>query len=152
LVVTYGRRKTIMPRAFLLVVIAALAPQVAAAHVVRHSSIPEAYHGAWAPVETDCKDDKSVITLSARTYVGPAGSCTVDYVSETSGPSGAIYSARLQCPASGAQAQENTIVNLIFRSADAGRILVGPTFESLAAHRRCSASGPAAKQRQQSRV
>ena len=132
-----------MPRAFLLVVIAALAPQVATAHVVRHSSIPEAYRGAWAPVETDCKDDKSVITLSAKAYIGPAGSCMVDYVS---GPSGAIYSARLQCPGSGVQAQKKTIVNLIFRSADAGQILVGPTFESLAAHRRCSASGAAAKQ------
>jgi hypothetical protein len=75
-----------MPRAFLLVVIAALAPQVATAHVVRHSSIPEAYRGAWAPVETDCKDDKSVITLSAKAYVGPAGSCMVDYVTSPSRP------------------------------------------------------------------
>src|SRR5262249_54781001 len=70
------------------------------------------YRGAWAPIETDCKDDKSVITLSAKAYVGPAGSCMVDYVSETAGPSGAIYSARLQCPGSGAQAQKKTIVNL----------------------------------------
>jgi len=135
-----------MTRAFLLVVIAALAPQVATAHVVRHSSIPEAYWGRWAPVETDCKDNKSVITLSANAYAGPAGSCTVEYVSETSGPSGAIYSARLECHGSGGPSEKKMIINLIFRSADAGQILVGPTFESLAAHRRCSATGPAAKQ------
>src|SRR5262245_51946534 len=39
----------IMRKMLLITAIAALAPQAATAHVVRHGSIPEAYWGTWAP-------------------------------------------------------------------------------------------------------
>jgi hypothetical protein len=136
-----------MHKAFVVGVIAAFASQIASAHVVRHNSIPEPYWGTWAPGEGACSaDDKSAIVLSAKAYIGPAGSCALDYVSETSSPSGAVYSARLLCPGAGAQAQKKTVVNLIFRSDGAGGMSAGPTFTSLKAHRRCSAIAPAVKQ------
>jgi hypothetical protein len=78
--------------------IVALLPQVANAHVVRHSSIPQALWGTWTTAGVTCADgDKTAIVLSAKAYVSPAASCTVDSVSETPGEQGATYSARLQC-------------------------------------------------------
>ena len=129
-----------MCKMFVLAVIAALAPQIANAHVVRHNSIPEAYWGTWSPGEGGCGDgDKAAIVLSAKAYVGPAGSCAVDYVSETPSQDGAMYSARLLCPGTGAKAKKS-VVNLIFRSDGSGGISAGPTFAGLKAHRRCPAT------------
>jgi hypothetical protein len=132
-----------MRTAFVLMVVVAVAPQVASAHVVRHNSIPEVYWGTWSPGATCSADDKAAIVLTAKGYVGPAGNCSVDYVSETATPKGSTYSARLLCPGTGAH--KKTVVNLIFRSDADGGISAGPTFVSLKAHRRCSASDPAAK-------
>ena len=116
-----------MHKGLVLAVVATLAPQVATAHVVRHNSIPELYWGTWAPGDGECSaGDKSAIVLAARTYAGPSGSCAVDYVSETPGPDGAIYSARLMCPSPGAKAKK-TVVNLIFRSDGADRVSFGPS-------------------------
>jgi len=128
----------------LLALFAPLVPQAATAHVVRHNSVPEAYWGTWIPDTGACSaDDKSAIVLTAKDYVGPAGKCSVDYVSETPAPKGAaIYSARLLCPGTGAQKK---VVNLIFRSDAGGGISAGPTFASLKTHRRCSESGAATK-------
>jgi hypothetical protein len=130
---------------FVVAVIAAGAPQIANAHVVRHKWIPELFWGTWSTGEGACGDgDKAAIVLSANAYVGPAGSCAVDYVSETPSPDGATYSARLLCPGAGAKAKK-TVVNLIFRSDGSDRISAGASFTALKAHRRCSASGPPAK-------
>ena len=130
-----------------LLLIAALAPQVAGAREIRRPAIPEPFWGTWAPADNGCKEkDAAAIVLSATAYAGPAGSCVVKYVTEIPGRDGPIYSARLQCPAAGAQPRANKFVDLIIRSGDAGQISLGPTFESLAAHRRCAASAPAAKQ------
>ena len=129
-----------------LVLAGVIAPHVAAAHVVRHSAIPETYVGTWAPDPAACRDGKAVITLSANAYVGPAGSCVVDYVSETAEPKGSTFSARMQCSNLQGQAQKRTIANLIMRPDGADRISLGPTFESLKAYQRCSQSAPAGKQ------
>ena len=134
-----------MRKLFVLAVIAAVAPQIANAHVVRHNSIPEVYWGTWSTGEGACGDgDKAAIVLAAKTYVGPAGTCAVDYVSETPSPDGATYSARLLCPGTGAKAKK-TVVNLIFRSDGSGGMSAGASFAGLKAHRRCSASSPPAK-------
>jgi hypothetical protein len=135
-----------MHKGFVLALIVTLAPHVASAHVVRHASVPEAYWGTWAPGEGECTaSDKSAIVLAARTYAGPAGSCAVDYVSETPSPKGALFSARLLCPSPGAQAKK-TVVNLMFRSDGADKVSFGPAFDGMKAHRRCAATTPAAKQ------
>jgi hypothetical protein len=135
--------EAIIRTALVLMAVVAVAPQVARAHVVRHNSVPEAYWGTWSPGAACSADDKSAIVLAAKTYVGPAGNCSVDYVSETATPKGSTYSARLLCPGTGAR--KKTVANLIFRSDADGGISAGPTFESLKAHRRCSTSDPAAK-------
>jgi hypothetical protein len=134
-----------MRNTLVLAVIAALAPQIANAHVVRHNAVPEVYWGTWSPGDGPCGEgDKGAIVLSAKAYVGPAGNCVVEAVSETPSPDGATYSARLLCPGKGAKAKK-TVVNLIFRSEGADGISAGATFEGLKAHRRCSASAPAKK-------
>jgi hypothetical protein len=134
-----------MRRAVLLI-IAALAPQLASAHVVRHNAIPETYQGTWASDPAACKDRKAVITLSAKAYVGPAGSCVVDAVSETAEPKGSTFSARMQCSNPQGQAQKKTVANLIMRPDGPDRLSLGPGFESLTAYQRCSESAPAGKQ------
>ena len=134
-----------MRTAFALMAAVAIAPQVASAHVVRHSSIPEIYWGTWAPGRDACNvDDKAAFVLSAKAYVGPAGNCSVDYVSETATPKGSTYSARLLCPGTGAQ-KKRTVSNIIFRSDADGGMSAGSSFAGLKAHRRCSTSDPAAK-------
>lgn len=134
-----------MRTALALMIVVAVAPQIASAHVVRHNSIPESYWGTWAPGQGECTgDDKAAIVLTAKSYVGPAGTCSVDYVSETPTPKGSTYSARLLCP--GTKAQKQSVYNLIFRSDAGGGISVGATFTGLKGHRRCSASTPPKQQ------
>jgi hypothetical protein len=129
-----------MRRIVVLAALAALAPQAAAAHVVRHGEMPQAYRGTWAPGTGPCKDgDAAAIVLTAKTYAGPAGSCTIEYVSETATPRGAMFSARLRCSGAGGQAHKAAAANLIIRPAGADRISAGPTFDKLTTHRRCSA-------------
>jgi hypothetical protein len=135
-----------MHKTALAALVAALVPQITAAHVVRHKSIPEGYWGKWAPGAGPCKDgDPSAMVLSANAYVGPAGRCTVDFVSETPSARGATYSVRLQCSNQGAQAQKKTVVNLIIRDG-ATQLAAGPDFNSLRSYHRCSPTQPSAKQ------
>jgi hypothetical protein len=130
-----------MRSALLLALIAALSSRVADAREIRRDAIPEALWGTWATGTGACKDgDKSPTVLSAKSYAGPAGSCVIDYVIEVPGRGGAIYSARMRC--SGSQPETKTIANLIIRPGNDGQISLGPTFESLAAHRRCPAGEP----------
>jgi hypothetical protein len=130
-----------MRGALLLALIAALSCRVADAREIRRDAIPEAFQGTWATSTGACKDgDKSPIVLSATSYAGPAGSCVIDYVMEVPGRGGAIYSARMHC--SGSQPEAKTIANLIIRPGNDGQISLGPTFESLVAHRRCPAAEP----------
>jgi len=136
-----------MRKVTLLAIIAALSLQAAAAREIRREAIPETFWGTWAPGTDACKEgETSTIVLSARAYVGPAGSCVVRYVTEIPGRASPIYSARLQCPGSGGQPQKQAFANLIIRPEGSGQISAGPTFESLVAHHRCAASAPAAKQ------
>ena len=102
--------------------------------------MPEIFRGTWASGNDACKaGDKSKVVLDAKSYMGPAGSCIIDYVMEVPGP---IYSARMRCSEGGLQTQAKTIANLIIRPSTAGQILVGSTFESLSAHDRCPAAEP----------
>ena len=130
-----------MRKAALLVFFAVFVPQVAAAssHIVRHSSIPEAYWGTWAPADTTCKDaDKSTtLVISAQAYVTSATNCAVEAVYEPPSPKDVVYTARLQC--STGQAQQKTTANLIIRQAEGNQIYVGPDFPSLKPYQRCSA-------------
>jgi hypothetical protein len=134
-------------RSALLLAIFVLSSQVADAREIRRDNIPEAFLGTWATTPDGCKDGgknggkdaaKSPIVLAARSYAGPAGNCDVDYVMETPGRGGAIYSVRMHCQP--AQQKTKVFTNLIIRQGDGEQISLGPTFESLAAHRRCPAA------------
>jgi hypothetical protein len=135
-------------RTLLLMLIAALSVQAATARELRRDTMPENFWGTWAPRTDACKEkDPAAILLSAKAYAGPAGSCAIDYVTEIPGRGGIpIYSARMRCPGSGAQAKKQTIANLIIRPEEGGQISAGPTFEKLVAHRRCAADAPAKQQ------
>ena len=130
-----------MRNASVLVLIAVLSSPLADAREIRRDAIPDAFWGTWATSADACKDaDKAPVVLSAKSYAGPAGSCDVDFVMETPGVGAATYSARMHC--SGAGAQAGTVAYLIIRPGADGQISLGPTFESLAAHRRCPAGEP----------
>ena len=130
-----------MRSASLLALIAALSSQLADAREIRRDAIPEAFWGTWAASTGVCKDaDKSATVLSARSYAGPSGSCDVDYVTEIPGRGGAIYSARMRC--AGSQTQTRTITNLIIRPGADGQVSLGPSFDSLVMHHRCTGGEP----------
>ncbi len=100
---------------------------------VRHKTIPESIWGRWAPGTEVCKNaDKSVIVLSATTYVSSEANCTVDWVAETAGARGPIYSAYIQCSNRAGKSQRTTS-NLIILPRDANQISVGFEFGSLKA-------------------
>src|SRR5262249_18772939 len=121
-----------------LAFIAVLSSQISDAREIRRDAIPESFWGTWAPSTGACGDaDKPPIVLSAKSYAGPAGSCDINFVMEVPGRDGAIYSARMSC--SNSQQQAKTTANLIIRPDSAEQISLGPTFESLAVHRRCPA-------------
>lgn len=123
----------------LLAVLALVASDVATADVVRHGSIPEAYRGTWM-AGAGTEPEKSVIVLSAKTYVSREASCRVDSVSQTAGARGSIYSAHSQCldPADGVG--KKTASNLIIWPDGINRIAAGPDFTKLTIFHRCSAT------------
>jgi hypothetical protein len=128
-----------MRKVALLAVFALVASDVATADVVRHGSIPEAYRGMWM-ADAGTEPEKSVIALSAKTFVSREANCGVNWVSQTAGARGSIYSAHLQCfnPADGAG--KKTVSNLIIWPHDINQIAAGPEFTKLTIFHRCSAT------------
>ena len=124
--------------------IVVLTPCVAMAHVVRHTTFPDAYQGTWATEAASCAPDKGAIVISAKTYVAPGATCTVVYVDETAGTNGSIFAARLSCSSGTDKAAKKSFTNVIIRP-DKDGMSVGPTFESLAAYQRCPSSGEETK-------
>ena len=113
---------------------------------VRHTTIPESFWGSWAPGADVCKKtDKSVIVLSATTYVTPEASCIVDWVAETSGARGPIYSAHIQCLERAGKAQRMTF-DLIILPRNANQISLGSEFGTLKTYQRCSDNESTPKQ------
>jgi hypothetical protein len=128
-----------MRNAVILAVFSMLVSRVATADVVRQGSIPESYAGMWiASAGTEL--DKSVIVLSAKTYVGPEANCSAGWVSQTAGARGSIYSAHLQCFNPSDRGGNKTVANLIIWPENINRIAVGPEFTRLRIFDRCSAT------------
>jgi hypothetical protein len=135
---------------FTITAVASLALPVLLSHtadadVKRSSSITESLWGSWAPNVDACNAaDKSVITLSAKSYVSSEANCVVDWVSETAGARGPIYSAHLQCTATAeGSPKEMSISTLVLWPKGADEISVGANFDSLKTHLRCAARAPA---------
>jgi hypothetical protein len=127
-----------MRKAVVMVGLAMLMSRVAAADVVRHAIIPDAYTGRWIAAATGSHE--SVIVLAAKAYVSPEANCRVDWVSQTAGGHGSIYAAHLQCFNPAQEAGIKTIANLIIRPENIDRIAVGPDFGNLRIFNRCSAT------------
>jgi hypothetical protein len=128
-----------MRKVALLAVFALVAADVATADVVRHGSIPEAYRGAWM-AGAGPEPEKSVIVLSAQMYVSREASCSVNWVSQTAGARGSIYSAHLQCFNPADRAGQKTVSNLIIWPHDINQIAAGPDFTKLTIFHRCTAT------------
>ena len=60
---------------------------------VRHASVPEWLWGTWAPSAELCRDDKSIIVMSEKSYMTSQANCTVQWLTETAAADGPIYSA-----------------------------------------------------------
>jgi hypothetical protein len=134
-----------MCRTAVLILTVVLLPLAAGADVVRRSAIPDAYLGTWAADAGKCgESDKGGVVLAAKAYTSSAANCTVDFVSETAGARGAIYSARLQCSNPASKSKAKSISNLIIRPESTDRISIGSSFDSLTPYRRCPATGSAA--------
>ena len=123
-------------------VFALLIGQTATADVVRRAIIPASLWGTWALNLDDCNNADNVIVLSAKGRDSSEVKCTVDWVSETPGARGSIFSARLRCRRT-ANGSDNTIANVILVPTDANQVSIGPDFSSLKSYQRCPANTPA---------
>ena len=62
--------------------------------------------------------------------------CAIQWITETAGSDGPIYSAHMRC-SSLAEPQETTEVNQIIVSNDRGELSAGPEFKDLKRYRLC---------------
>jgi hypothetical protein len=111
---------------------------VAMADVVRHNSLPGSYWGDW----TTTGPNETVVDLSAKTYADSEENCAVNWVSETPGASGPIYSAHMQCYRRSDRAGKSFTLDLVIWPKSSDEIAVGPGFMSLKVFHRCRATHP----------
>jgi hypothetical protein len=106
------------------------------ADTVRHPGVPERVWGTWAPSADLCRDDKSAVTVSGKSYVTGQENCEVRWVVETAGRSGPIYSARMRCSSLVAPKQM-TESDWIIVTNESGQLSVGPELKELKTYHRC---------------
>jgi hypothetical protein len=123
----------------LIALVSALLPGALLADTVRHLSVPERFWGTWAPSADLCGDQKAVFVVSAKGYVSSQASCTVQWVTETAGAAGPIYSAHMRCADPNAP-NEITEVDRVIVANDRGELSAGPDFRQLKSYRRCPAN------------
>jgi hypothetical protein len=109
---------------------------VSLADTVRHPGVPERVWGTWAPSVDLCRDDQSTVTVSRKSYVTGQENCDVQWVVETAGRSGPIYSARMRC-SSPAAPKRTTELNRIIMPNESGQLSVGPDVKELKTYHRC---------------
>jgi hypothetical protein len=110
----------------------------ALADTVRHPAVPERFWGTWAPTADLCRDDKSIIIVSAKGYVTAQASCVVQWVVATAGAGGPIYSAHMRC--SSPSTPERTELNRIIVPIDNDQLSAGVDFKDLKSYQRCPAN------------
>ena len=122
-----------------LVLASALLSGSALADVVRHPRVPERFWGTWAPTADLCRDDKSIIIVSAKGYVTAQASCTVQWVIATAGTGGPIYSAHMRC-SSPSTPEQKTELNRIIVPIDNDQLSAGVDYKDLKSYQRCPAN------------
>ena len=105
---------------------------------VRHLSVPERFWGTWAPSPDLCRDRKATVVVSETGYVTSEASCEIQWLTETAGGSGPIYSAHMRCSNLTAP-EEKTELNRIILPKEAGELSAGPDFQNLTHYQRCPA-------------
>src|SRR5262249_13911362 len=78
----------------------------------------------------------STFVVSAKGYVTSQANCAIQWLTETAGSDGPIYSAHMRCSSLTAP-QETTEVNQIIVSNDRGQLSAGPEFKNLKSYRLC---------------
>jgi hypothetical protein len=106
---------------------------------VRRPSVPERFWGKWAPSADLCRDDKSTVIVSGKGYVTAQESCEVQWVAETAGSNGSIYSAHMRCSSLAAPEQTTALTRIIVPN-DSGQLSAGPDFKELKSYHRCPAN------------
>jgi hypothetical protein len=120
------------------VLLVALLWSPAIAGDVRHLTIPKAVWGTWAPKPDLCAaKDNSLIYIKEGGATGPEANCAVEYVVETAGGSGPIYSAHLYCTEKDNPGKSSSKAFVIIPRGDGSSISVGPDFENLKTYSRC---------------
>jgi len=123
----------------LIFVTAVLLSEASLADSVRHLSVPERFWGTWVPAGEQCRDSKATIAVSSQGYHSAQETCAVQWVTETAGRSGPIYSAQLRCSAP-ATPDQKTELNRIIIPQENGKLSAGPDFDTLKTYDRCPAN------------
>ncbi|TGD99440.1 hypothetical protein [Methylobacterium nonmethylotrophicum] len=119
-----------------VIVVILVAPHAATADIKRLKAVPEAFRGAWIAAGQSCTNgDQPPLSITASAYTRADARCTIDWVGETAGRTGSIYSAHMRC-ATGEQPQPS-IANLILISEENGMVSLGSDFQSLRSYQRC---------------
>jgi hypothetical protein len=106
---------------------------------VRHLSVPERFWGTWAPSPGLCRDKRSTVIVTEKGYVTSEASCEIQWLTETAGGSGPIYSAHMRCTSLTAP-DEKTELNRIILPKEGGQLSAGPDFQDLTHYQRCPAN------------
>jgi hypothetical protein len=106
---------------------------------VRHLSVPEHLRGTWALSAEACRDDKTLVVVGSQGYKTGKESCAVQWVTETAGRLGPIYSAHMRCTSSDPSQQVTEINRIIVPKPD-GQLLAGSNFDDLENYERCPAN------------
>jgi hypothetical protein len=129
-----GRKKSMRA---IIILICVLISNPSLGSTVRHRNVPERFWGTWAPSEDLCRDNKFTVVVSGKEYVTEHTSCRVQWVIETAGRSGPIYSAHMRC--SSVAAPEHIMeLNQVFVLGDSSQFSVGSHFKELHIYHRCS--------------
>jgi hypothetical protein len=107
---------------------------------VRHLTIPKAVWGTWALKPDQCTaNDASLISIREGGGTGPEDNCAVEYVVETAGAAGPIYSAHMKCTEKDNPAKSSSKAFIVIPRGD-NAISIGSNFDDLKTYTRCPAS------------
>jgi hypothetical protein len=106
---------------------------------VRHPTIPKDAWGTWAPSPDQCtSDDKSkLLFIKEGGSSGPIADCAVEYVVETAGANGPIYSSHLRCTDKNNPAKVTEMAYIVIPHGQES-MSVGADFDHLRTFYRCS--------------
>ena len=104
---------------------------------MRHLTIPKAVWGTWALKPDQCTaNDASLISIREGGGTGPEDNCAVEYVVETAGAAGPIYSAHMMCTEKDNPAKSGSKTFIVIPRGD-DSISIGSDFDNLKTYSRC---------------